>query len=139
MLALEVVSSPVADVDRALAFYKEKVGFSLDVDYHPALAFRVVQVMPPGSSCSVQVVAADSPARARNLYLVTTDLEAERTALIDRGVADGACRNKHPADTWAGGWSAGVDPERRDHASFGDFEDLDGNIWTLHERGYRAH
>ncbi|CAB3768930.1 VOC family protein [Paraburkholderia humisilvae] len=138
MLALEVVSLPVADVDRALAFYKEKVGFNLDVDYHPTPTFRVVQLTPPGSSCSVQLVAADSPARVRNLYLVTADLAAEREALIERGVAVGAFRHKAPLDTWAGGWSPGLDAERRDYASFADFEDPDGNTWTLQERGYRV-
>jgi catechol 2,3-dioxygenase-like lactoylglutathione lyase family enzyme len=138
MLALEVVSLPVADVDRALAFYQQKAGFKLDVDYHPTPAFRVVQLTPPGSSCSVQLVAADSSARVRNLYLVTTDLGAVRAALIERGVVVGECRHKQPIDTWAGGWSPGLDPQRRDYASFADFEDPDGNTWTLQERGYRA-
>jgi catechol 2,3-dioxygenase-like lactoylglutathione lyase family enzyme len=138
MLALEVVSLPVADVDRALAFYTQKVGFNLDVDYHPTPGFRVVQLTPPGSSCSVQLVAAESPARVHNLYLVTTDLAAERAALIARGVAVGEFRHKEPIDTWAGGWAPGLDAGRRDYASFADFEDLDGNTWTLQERGYRA-
>lgn len=138
MLALEVVSLPVADVDRALTFYTQKVGFTLDVDYHPTLAFRVVQLTPPGSSCSVQLVPADSAARVRNLYLVTTDLAAERAALIERGVAVGECRHKAPIDAWEGGFSAGLDAKRRDYASFADFEDPDGNMWTLQERGYRA-
>jgi catechol 2,3-dioxygenase-like lactoylglutathione lyase family enzyme len=138
MLALEVVSLPVADVDRALAFYTQKVGFKLDVDYHPAPTFRVVQLTPPGSSCSVQLIKADSAARVRNLYLVTTDLAAERAALIERGVAVGEFRHKAPIDAWEGGFSAGLDAQRRDYASFADFEDLDGNSWTLQERGYRA-
>ena len=51
MLSLEVIPLPVADVDRALAFYTEKVGFSLDVDYQPTAEFRVVQLTPPGSAC----------------------------------------------------------------------------------------
>ncbi|HEY4350868.1 MAG TPA: VOC family protein [Paraburkholderia sp.] len=138
MLALEVVSLPVVDVDRALAFYTQKVGFTLDVDYHPTPSFRVVQLTPPGSSCSVQLVTADSAARVRNLYLVTTDLAVERAALIERGVAVGECRHKAPIDTWEGGFSAGLDAKRRDYASFADFEDPDGNTWTLQERGYRA-
>jgi catechol 2,3-dioxygenase-like lactoylglutathione lyase family enzyme len=138
MLALEVVSLPVADVDRALAFYTQKVGFKLDVDYHPGADFRVVQLTPPGSACSVQLSVADSPQRLRNLYLVTTDLAAERAALVARGVAVGAFRHKDPIESWMGGWSAGLDPRRRDYASFADFEDPDGNTWTLQERGYRA-
>jgi catechol 2,3-dioxygenase-like lactoylglutathione lyase family enzyme len=137
-LALEVVSLPVADIDRALAFYIERAGFILDVDYHPTADFRVVQLTPPGSACSVQLVTADSPGRVHNLYLVTNDLAAERAKLIARGVAVSAVRHKNPIETWAGGWSTGLDPQRRDYASFADFADPDGNTWTLQERGHRA-
>ena len=138
MLALEVVALPVADIDRALAFYTERAGFTLDVDYRPTADFRVVQLTPPGSACSVQLVAADSTSRVHNLYLVTTDLAAERAKLISRGVAVGEVRHKDPVETWAGGWTTGLDPQRRDYASFADFADPDGNTWTLQERGYRA-
>src|SRR5258708_36890210 len=113
MAALEVVPLPVTDVDRALAFYPEQAGFILDVDYQPTAKFRVVQLTPPGSACSVQLVAADSPSRVHNLYLVTTDLAAERAKLIGRGVAVGAVRHKDPVQKWVGGWSAGLDPQRR--------------------------
>jgi catechol 2,3-dioxygenase-like lactoylglutathione lyase family enzyme len=138
MLSLEVVPLPVTDVDRALAFYTEQVGFILDVDYRPTHDFRVVQLTPPGSACSVHLVAADSLNRVHNLYLVTGDLAAERTTLIDRGVDVGAIRHKDPVETWAGGSSTGLDPQRRDYASFADFADPDGNTWTLQERGHRA-
>lgn len=138
MLALEVVSLPVTDVDRALAFYTERVGFGLDVDYRPTDGFRVVQLTPPGSACSVQLVTADSPDRVRDLYLVTTDLAADRDAMVARGVPVGPIRHKDPVDTWAGGWADGLDPERRDYASFTDFADPDGNTWTVQERGHRA-
>ena len=110
MLALEVVPLPVADIDRALAFYAEQTGFTLDVDYRPIAGFRVVQLTPPGSACSVQLVVADSPSRAHNLHLVTTDLAAERAKLMSRGVAVGAVRHKDPIEAWAGGWSAGLNP-----------------------------
>jgi len=138
MLALEVVSLPVTDIDRALAFYVEQAGFTLDVDYYPTAEFRVVQLTPPGSACSVQLVIADSPGRVHNLYLVTNDLAAERAKLIARGVAVGAVRHKDPVETWVGGWSMGLDPQRRDYASYADFADPDGNTWTLQERGHRA-
>ena len=138
MLALEVVSLPVTDIDRALAFYVEQTGFTLDVDYHPTAEFRVVQLTPPGSACSVQLVTADSPSRVHKLCLVTTDLAAERAKLIARGVAVSAVRHKDPVETWVGGWSMGLDPQRRDYASFADFADPDGNTWTLQERGHRA-
>jgi len=138
MLALEVIPLPVTDIDRALAFYVEQAGFILDVDYHPTAEFRVVQLTPPGSACSVQLVTADSPNRVHNLHLVTTDLAAERAKLIARGVAVGAVRHKDSVEKWAGGWSTGLDPQRRDYASFTDFADPDGNTWTLQERGHRA-
>jgi len=138
MLALEVVPLPVTDIDRALAFYVEQAGFILDVDYHPTAEFRVVQLTPPGSACSVQLVTADSPNRVHNLHLVTTDLAAERAKLIARGVAVGAVRHKDSVEKWAGGWSTGLDPQRRDYASFTDFADPDGNTWTLQERAHRA-
>ncbi|HEY1302034.1 MAG TPA: VOC family protein [Vicinamibacterales bacterium] len=137
MLALEVVPLPVTDIDRALAFYTERAGFTLDVDYRPTDDFRVVQLTPPGSACSVQLVMADSPGRVHNLCLVTPDLAEARETLITRSIAVGPIRHKEPVDTWAGGWSAGLDSTRRDYASFADFADPDGNTWTLQERGHR--
>jgi catechol 2,3-dioxygenase-like lactoylglutathione lyase family enzyme len=138
MITLEVVPLPVIDLDRARAFYTEQVGFILDVDYHPTPDFRVVQLTPPGSACSVQLVVAHSGSRLHNLYLVTNDLEAERAKSISRGVEVGAIRHKDMVESWAGGWSTGLDPRRRDYASFADFVDPDGNSWTLQERGHRA-
>ncbi|NID16361.1 VOC family protein [Luteibacter yeojuensis] len=136
MLSLEVVLIPVTDIDRALVFYTQQVGFALDVDYRPTDDFRVVQLTPPGSACSIQLVAADSTERARGLYLVTDDLEDARAGLISRGVAVGEPRHKDLIGTWAGGWSPGMDPQRRDYASFADFADPDGNAWVLQERGH---
>src|SRR5262245_8381908 len=138
MLALEVVPLPVTDIDRALAFYMERAGFRLDVDYRPTADFRVVQLTPPGSACSVQLVMADSPNRVHNLCLVTTDIADAREKLIARGVAVFAIRHKDPVEAWAGRWTAGLDPKRRDYASFADFADLDGNTWTFQERGHTA-
>jgi hypothetical protein len=68
------------------------------------------------------------------LYLVTRDIAAARAALIARGVAVSEIRHKEPVEAWAGGWSAGPDPARRDYASFADFADPDGKSWTLRER-----
>ena len=77
--SVEVITLPVSDVDRALRFYVDQVGFTLDVDYSPNDAFRVVQLTPPGSSCSIQIGTGltDAPVGSlRNTYLVVTDLEA---------------------------------------------------------------
>jgi catechol 2,3-dioxygenase-like lactoylglutathione lyase family enzyme len=138
--SLEVVTLPVSDVDQALRFYLDQVGFALDVDYAPTDAFRVVQLTPPGSSCSIQLGngLTDAPAGSvRNLYLVVSDLEAARRRLLDRGVAVSEIRHKTPIDAWDGRFASGLDPARGDYASFADFSDPDGNRWLLQERGYR--
>jgi catechol 2,3-dioxygenase-like lactoylglutathione lyase family enzyme len=138
MLALEVISIGVSDINRSLEFYVKKVGFVLDVDYQPTPAFRVVQLTPPGSACSIQLVKADGAGRLKDLYLVTADLVAERDRLIASGVKVEEIRHKSPWETWAGGWAQGLDPQRRDYSSFADFVDPDGNGWTLQERGFRV-
>jgi catechol 2,3-dioxygenase-like lactoylglutathione lyase family enzyme len=139
-LSVEVVTLPVRDVDRALRFYVDQVGFALDVDYAPSESFRVVQLTPPGSGCSIQIgkgLTDALPGSLRNIYLVVTDLEAARTRLVERGVEVDAIRHKFPVDAWNGGFEAGLDPARRDYASFANFSDADGNRWVLQERGYR--
>jgi catechol 2,3-dioxygenase-like lactoylglutathione lyase family enzyme len=138
--SVEVITLPVSDVERALRFYVDQVGFTLDVDYSPNDAFRVVQLTPPGSSCSIQIGSGltDAPVGSlRNVYLVVTDLEAARSRLLERGVEVGEIRHKAPLDAWDGGFAPGPDPARRDYASFADFSDPDGNSWVLQERGYR--
>jgi catechol 2,3-dioxygenase-like lactoylglutathione lyase family enzyme len=132
MTTLEVLTLPVADVDRALRFYRDQAGFALDVDYAPNGAFRVVQLTPPGSGCSIQL------ANAASAYLVVSDLQAARAELLDRGVHVSDIRHKTPAGAWDGGFAAGLDPDRGDYASFADFTDPDGNAWVLQEKGFRA-
>jgi catechol 2,3-dioxygenase-like lactoylglutathione lyase family enzyme len=85
---LELVVLPVSDVDRAKAFYADKVGFVVDVD-HRAGEFRVVQLTPPGSACSVTIgqgVTEATPGSVQGLHLVVSDIEAARTELVGRGV-----------------------------------------------------
>ncbi|HEY1704860.1 MAG TPA: VOC family protein [Trebonia sp.] len=138
--AIQVITLSVTDIDKAAAFYTQQVGFTLDVDYHPASDFRVVQLTPPGSACSVQVgdgLTDSKPGSARATCLVVTDIEAARRELIGRGVAVSDIRHKSPVDDWKGGWEPGTDPRRRDYASFADFADPDGNTWVLQEIGYR--
>ena len=137
---IQVITVPVSDVDEALAFYTRQAGFTLDVDYHPAPGFRVVQLTPPGSACSVQIGAGltdAAPGSAPAAYLAVTDIEAARQELTGRGVKVSDIRHKSPIDGWTGGWRPGTDPERRDYASFADFADPDGNTWVLQEIGYR--
>lgn len=138
---IEVVTLSVRDVHRSLSFYAEKVGFRLDVDYGPTTDFRVIQLTPPGSACSVQfgVGLTDRPPGAtRETYLVVEDIELARRELMERGVEVGEIRHKSPVDTWRGGWEPNVDPEHRDYSSSAQFTDPDGHGWVLQERGYRA-
>jgi catechol 2,3-dioxygenase-like lactoylglutathione lyase family enzyme len=137
---IEVITLAVTDVDRAKDFYTRQAGFALDVDYHPTGKFRVVQVTPPGSGCSVQFgigLTGAAPGAAKATYLTVTDIEAARAELTGRGVTVREFWHKEPVDDWKGGVQAGLDPRRRDYASFTGFTDPDGNGWVLQEIGYR--
>jgi catechol 2,3-dioxygenase-like lactoylglutathione lyase family enzyme len=138
--SVEVITIPVSDVDRAVRFYKDQLSFHLDVDYSPNEGFRVVQLTPPGSACSIQIGKGltDAPVGSlRNVYLVVTDLDATRTQLLTSGIAVSAIRHKSPSGAWDGGFAPGLDFARGDYASFASFSDPDGNSWVLQERGYR--
>jgi catechol 2,3-dioxygenase-like lactoylglutathione lyase family enzyme len=138
---IEVITLSVTDVDRALVFYTQQAGFALDVDYYPAASFRVVQLTPPGSACSVQIGAglSDAPSGpARAICLAVTDIEAAHHELTRRGVKVSGIRHKAPAEDWKGGWEPGPDPQRRDYASVAGFADPDGNSWVLQEIGHRS-
>jgi catechol 2,3-dioxygenase-like lactoylglutathione lyase family enzyme len=136
---LEVIIVPVLDVDRSLTFYAEGCGFNLDVDYEPNEAFRVVQLTPPGSGCSMQIgrgLTDAEPGSARNLCLVVSDIEFAQRELIGRGVRVEAIQHKASIDDWQGDLSDGIDSGRRSYASFASFPDPDGNTWTLQEIGF---
>jgi len=130
-LKLELVLLPVSDVDRAKAFYVERLGFSLDVDHQPNEEFRVVQMTPPGSACSITIgigITDAEPGSVRGTHLVVADIEAARAELVERGVGVSEIRHMGP-----GGWEPGPDPEHRKYNSFADFADPDGNTWVLQE------
>ena len=131
-LKLELVLIPVSDVDQAKAFYTEKAGFHLDVDHQPSEEFRVVQMTPPGSGCSITIgigITDAAPGSYRGTHLVVTDIEATRAELVEQGVEVSDIRHMGP-----GGWEPGSDPAHSDYASFADFSDPDGNTWVLQER-----
>jgi catechol 2,3-dioxygenase-like lactoylglutathione lyase family enzyme len=136
---LEVVILPVSDPDRSLQFYRDQVGFDLDVDYAPAPDFRVIQLTPQGSGASIQfgVGLTDTrPGSVQGLYLVVTDIAGCSRELAARGVAVSEIRHKNTDGGWRGGYLPGLDPNRGDYASFVDFRDPDGNAWVLQERNH---
>jgi catechol 2,3-dioxygenase-like lactoylglutathione lyase family enzyme len=135
---IEVITLPVGDPDRSIHFYRDMVGFELDVDYAPpSSTFRVVQMTPPGSGASIQfgVGLPDVPAvNVTGGYLIVEDIDAYRRELTGRGVQMSEIRHKDAEDGWRGSFRAGLDPNRADYASFADFSDPDGNRWVIQER-----
>ena len=130
---LELVLVPVSDVDRAKTFYGDKVGFNVDVDHRAGDEFRVVQLTPPGSACSISIgigITDATPGSVRGLHLVVSDIEAARAELVERGVDIGEVFHFE-----SGKQAPGPDPERRDYGSFLSFSDPDGNSWVVQEVG----
>jgi catechol 2,3-dioxygenase-like lactoylglutathione lyase family enzyme len=125
---LEVVVVPVADVDRAKTFYADAVGFPVDVDSAPSEHFRVVQMTPEGSGCSVTIgtgLTDMAPGSLKGLQLCVADIDAARALLAERGVPVTPVRH-HDG-------SAFVDGKGDDWNSFFFFDDPDGNSWTVQE------
>ena len=126
---LELIVLPVADVDRAKAFYIDGAGFRLDVDHSAGEDFRVVQLTPPGSACSISLMRnAGAAGSLQGLHLVVPDIEAARAELTGRGVEFSG--PFHFAD---GQQQPGPDPQRGDYNSFLAFKDPDGNAWLVQE------
>jgi predicted enzyme related to lactoylglutathione lyase len=126
---LELIVVPVSDIDRAKAFYMEQAGFGLDVDHRAGEDFRIVQLTPPGSACSITLMRNPGAAGSLSgLHLVVPDIEAARAELDGRGA--GVSEIYHFAE---GGQTPGPDPERRDYGSFLSFQDPDGNGWLVQE------
>ena len=119
---LEVVVIPVVDVDRAKAFYSDRLGFNVDVDNRMGETFRNVQLTPAGSACSVTIGTGLTP----GLQLCVADIGAARAELVERGVE--VSEVQHIEDgVWADGpggpWN-----------SFFFFKDPDGNDWAVQEK-----
>jgi predicted enzyme related to lactoylglutathione lyase len=123
---LEVVIVPVSDIDRAVAFYRDQVGFQLDHDTRNE-HMHVVQLTPPGSGCSIVIGDLPSqnqmaPGSLKGLQLVVSDAHAARQELIDRGVAV----------------SEIMVFDERDGGTFFGFDDPDGNSWAVQQIRARA-
>ena len=135
-LKLELVVVPVSDVDRAVDFYAGKLGFKIDVDHKAGENFRVVQLTPPGSQCSITVgigVSPVEPGTYQGLHLVVSDIEEAVAEFSARGV-----EVSEPFHFGAAGQTPGLHPERSDYGTFASFSDPDGNGWLLQEVKQRA-
>jgi len=114
---LELVAVPVSDVDRAKAFYQDKVGFHADHDHQVNEELRFVQLTPRGSSCSIAIgdgLNDATPGSARGLQLVVDDIETARKELVSRGV--------EASEVQSFPWG-----------SFVYFSDPDGNAWAVQQ------
>ncbi len=123
-MRMELVPLPVSDVDRAIAFYADKLGFNKDFDVRPSEGVRLVQLTPEGSGCSIGFgtgleVYAGEPGSIRGVHLVVEDIDAARAELVGRGVEVGEIKD-------FGGGVRGA-----------DFADPDGNSFELQEMAWR--
>lgn len=126
---LELVIVPVADLDRAKTFYTEKVGFNVLVDHQAGEDFRVVQLTPPGSACSIALMKnVEAAGSVEGLHLVVSAIEAARGHLVDRAV-----EVDEPFHMGPSGQAPGFDPQRQSYNSFLPFHDPDGNGWLVQE------
>jgi len=137
-MRLEVVVVPVSDVDRAKRFY-EGLGWRLDADLAVEDGYRVVQLTPPGSGCSIifgEGVTSAPPGSSEGLQLSVFDIEAAREDLVARGVDAGEVFHDTTGIFHHAGAEGRVDgpaPERADYGSFLAFADPDGNRWLMQE------
>ena len=128
-MKLEVVTLPVSDVDRAKRFY-QSLGWRLDADIAVGDAFRVVQLTPTQSACSVAFgkgVTTGEPGSVQRLILAVDDIDAARADLVSRGIEISGLFHL------AGGPVPGPDPEGRSYQTYASFSDPDGNGWLLQE------
>jgi predicted enzyme related to lactoylglutathione lyase len=126
---LELIVVPVADIDRAKAFYMEKADFALLVDHSAGEEFRVVQLTPRGSSCAIALMKnTEAAGTLQGLHLVVSDIDATRFELVERGMDVSEIYHFEE-----GGQVPGPDPFHADYNSFLSFSDPDGNGWLVQE------
>jgi catechol 2,3-dioxygenase-like lactoylglutathione lyase family enzyme len=142
-MKLEVVVVPVSDVDRAKQFY-ESLDFRMDIDYVGEDGFRVVQLTPPGSDCSIIIgsnITTAAAGSSQGLQLVVDDIEAAHDELVAKGIEvsqvfhDSGGIFHHAGDKQR---LPGADPKRSTYGSFVSFNDPDGNQWFVQEVTSRA-
>jgi catechol 2,3-dioxygenase-like lactoylglutathione lyase family enzyme len=129
---LEVVVVPVSDVDRAKSFYSDKLGFKLEVDRQMSETFRIVQLTPPGSGCSIAFgigLGADmAPGSLKGLQLVVNDVRAAHKELVERGVQVSELTMFD-----SGAPRPARDDDDLNYAGFVFFDDPDGNSWAVQQ------
>ena len=133
---LEVVSIPVSDVERALEFYRDRLGWRVDADIKGG-DFRVVQITPTGDGhASIAFgsgIPSAPPGSQRHLELVTSDIVATREELAERGVTVTEVYHGPGSPFFPKARIPGPDPDRASYNSYASFEDPDGNGWLLQE------
>jgi catechol 2,3-dioxygenase-like lactoylglutathione lyase family enzyme len=131
---LEVVVVPVSDIDRAKAFYTDRLGFNLDHDITFGDDVRIVQLTPPGSGCSIVVgkgaVPEMVPGSLKGLQLVVADIQKARAELVERGV--------EVSELQVLGENPHAVPDPLDNVGFVFFTDPDGNAWSVQQISSRA-
>ncbi len=128
---IEVVTVPVSDVDRALEFYAEKLGFAVDIDHRVSDTVRLVQLTPPGSSCSIHLghgTIATKPGGLDGVFLVVTDVRAAHADLIEKGVNIGEIQVFD-----GGAYRPAREGEDLDLVGCVFFRDPDGNRWCIQQ------
>jgi len=128
---LEVLVVPVSDVDRAKEFYADKLGFTVDTDFSPNENFRVVQVTPPGSACSITFgkgMGDGAPGSVKGNQFVVQDIAAAAAHLDQIGIGNSGVM--HFED---GQMTPGPDPQDQPFGSFVFFDDPDGNTWAVQQ------
>jgi catechol 2,3-dioxygenase-like lactoylglutathione lyase family enzyme len=139
VFSLEVVVIPVSEAEQAKEFYVTTLGWRLDADVPGDDGFRVIQVTPPGSPCSVifgSHLTAAEPGSADSIILVVSDIVAARAELVGRGVDVSETFHDAGGVFHHAGTDArvpGPDPQRGTYGSFASFSDPDGNGWMLQE------
>lgn len=127
---LEVIVVPVSDVDRAKKFYADQLGFAVDVDHRDG-DFRVVQLTPPGSACSITIgtgLNPSDPGTLGGLQITVNDIEQAHAELVARGVDAGDIQHFEHGQP-----RPGMDPDGQPFNSFVFFADPDGNRWGLQQ------
>jgi catechol 2,3-dioxygenase-like lactoylglutathione lyase family enzyme len=132
-LRIEVVVVPVSDVDRAKAFYTERVGFNVDVDQRFGDTFRVVQLTPPGSACSITLMGGVDPGMKpgslQGVQITTSDLAGTRKELLERGLEVSEVQTVDQAAGTFVPLEGAIEP----YNAFVFFQDPDGNGWAIQQ------